>query len=104
MELNSLGVRRLKRYAPILKVYGGTLHYDGNEQDDELRANRMGQIRKFLLACGLETDAFAVEEGLAGGAGLRAAEASEIRKAKEAELELYRAHVDQASEGGSSGS
>ena len=80
-ELNALGVRRLMRYASILKVYGGTLRYDGPEPDQELRENRLEQIRGFLAASGLEPDQFEVDQGMAGGAGMAAAESVDVRKA-----------------------
>ncbi len=80
-ELNALGVRRLMRHASILKVYGGTLRYDGTEADRELRKDRVEQIREFLVASGLEPDQFDVEQGMAGGSGIAATEALGIRKA-----------------------
>lgn len=79
-ELTTTGVRRLTRYASILKTYGGTLHYDGLDDEEKLGKNRMEQIREFLVSAGLGADAFQVELGVAGGPGLNATEVSEINK------------------------
>jgi len=103
MELNSLGVYRLKRYAAILKVYGGTLRYDGAETEEELKANRMGQVRQYLVACGLDADQFEVEAGMAGGAGLKGTEAVNVRKATDftpGEVARYRSQVGSGGGGG----
>jgi hypothetical protein len=78
-ELNSLGVRRLTRYAEFLKVYGGSLCYDGADEGG-LRQKRLDQIESFLLACGVESGTFTVNTGYAGGMGLAATEASAIRE------------------------
>lgn len=79
-ELNSLGARRLKRYATLLKVYGGELTYDGVEDSEEMAEHRVGQIKQYLVACGLGPDNFTVAVGPAGGRGFRAGEAEETRK------------------------
>jgi len=80
-ELNALGVRRLMRLASILRVYGGTIRYDGDDPDRQLRQRRTDEIEAFLAASGLEPDLFTVEQGLAGGEGMAASEAVEIRRA-----------------------
>lgn len=80
-ELNALGVRRLTRMAEVLKVYGGTVMYDGTESDRDLRKDRMDKIRSYLVSCGLASNRFNVEPGFAGGAGMDADEAIAIRKA-----------------------
>ena len=80
-ELNALGVRRLMRLASILGVYGGTIRYDGDGPDRQLRQDRTDEIEAFLAASGLEPGLFAVEQGLAGGEGMAASEAVEIRRA-----------------------
>lgn len=80
-ELNALGVRRLTRLAEILKVYGGTVYYDGTDAERDLRQDRIEKIRSFLVACGLNASRFNVEQGFAGGAGAHADEAIAIRKA-----------------------
>lgn len=78
-ELNSLGVRRLKRYATLLKVYGGELHYDGIEDKPELADQRVYQIQQYLLASGVGPDFVAVSVGCAGGSGMNAAESGDVR-------------------------
>jgi hypothetical protein len=80
-ELNALGVRRLTRCAEILKVYGGKVVYDGTEEEQDLRKDRIERIRSFLVSCGLSSAQFQVEQGMAGGAGMDAEEAGSIRKA-----------------------
>lgn len=83
-ELNANGVRRLTRYASILRTYGGSLRYDGRETDSRLRESRIDQIESFLLACGLEEGTFSVDAGVADGSGMDAFEASDIRAATRA--------------------
>lgn len=78
-ELNSLGVRRLRRYAELLSIYGGTLHYDGSESE-EMVEGRISRIESFLLAMGLNDTQFSVDHGMAGGEGMRASEAMLVRE------------------------
>ena len=78
-ELNSLGVRRLKRFASLLDIYGGTLRYDGVEADPQLRAARMQKLSEFLVDAGIKKDRFNVAEALAGGVGMAGGEALLIR-------------------------
>jgi hypothetical protein len=80
-ELNANGVRRLKRYVQILKIYGGTLRYDGVSDAAPLVQGRMEQIKEFLLAQGLEPDRVQVKRALAGGEGMNASEAIVVREA-----------------------
>lgn len=80
-ELNGKGVRRLSRYASILRTYGGTLNYDGNTDPDALAEERLDRISDFLVAAGVERDQFTVARGMAGGAGMAAVEAGQIRTA-----------------------
>lgn len=80
-ELNALGVRRLIRMAKLLKTYGGSVFYDGTEPNRELRQDRAERIEAFLAASGLDANQFAVEQGPAGGRGLDASEAVDIREA-----------------------
>lgn len=80
-ELNSLGVRRLNRYAEILKIYGGTLRYDGLDDPDEMVKQRLERIKGMLVAGGVEADKFEVVQAMGGGPGLRAAEAIAAREA-----------------------
>jgi hypothetical protein len=81
-ELNSTGVRRLTRYAEILKCYGGTLKYDGVEEQ-ELMKPRLARLEDFLACSGVPKDKFKVEAGLAGGTGGRADEAIANNQSKE---------------------
>lgn len=80
-ELNSLGARRLDRYAALLEIYGGTLHYDTGLTDEELVKARIGRMKDFLATTGIPADKIDVEEGLASGRGLIAPEAIVIRAA-----------------------
>ena len=79
VDLNGMGVSRLKRYVTVLKVYGGTLNYCGNEQDRPLTYARIESIKNYLVASGMAEDQFTVNEGMAGGSGMRASEAIAIR-------------------------
>ena len=78
-ELNGTGARKLKRMAPLLKVYGGTVHYTGFRDSDQLVQQRVEQIRDFLLAEGVEGDSFEVVLAMAGGEGMDASEAIDVR-------------------------
>lgn len=78
-ELNALGMRRLSRYAELMKEYGGTLHYDGVKDPDALADGRKDCIRAYLVSSGLEPGSFNVERGISGGDTFRASEASTIR-------------------------
>lgn len=80
-ELNSLGVRRLKRLVQILKIYGGTVRYDGVTDNPKTASARIGEIKSFMLAQGLEADRIEVAPALAGGEGMNAAEAILVRQA-----------------------
>jgi len=80
-ELNANGIRRLKRYAQILKLYGGTLRYDGVSDAAGLVQGRMEQVKEFLLAQGLERDRVEVKRALAGSEGMNASEAIAVREA-----------------------
>ncbi len=80
-ELNGTGVRRLDRYVSIMKIYGGTLNYDGVNDEPPLLKDRMKRIEDYLASAGLERQKYTVKQGLAGGAGMNAKEAGEIRRA-----------------------
>ncbi len=80
-QLNALGARRLNRYVDILKIYGGTLHYDGAEPDQKMVDDRVDRIRTYLADAGLLDDEVIVEAGMPGGRGMNADEAVDIRQA-----------------------
>ncbi len=79
-ELNSLGARRLNRLAEILKIYGGTVRYDGTTDDAKLASDRISQIKEYLLARGLEANRMEIKRAMAGGEGMNASEAILIRQ------------------------
>lgn len=79
-ELNSLGVRRLNRYATLLKVYGGPLHYDGVEDEKEVADQRVYRIEQYLVSAGVGPDLFSVDVAPAGGKGMQGTESAEIRR------------------------
>ncbi len=79
VELNSLGVRRLNRYATLLKVYGGQLHYDGLDDEESFAKQRIEHIKDYLVASGVGPDNFSVDWGIAGGNDMRGSEASIAR-------------------------
>ncbi len=78
-ELNSLGGRRLERYAKLLKVYGGKLWYDTALQDRELVNARIDHVKDFLVLAGVERGRIDVVVGMPGGQGISAEEAIQIR-------------------------
>jgi hypothetical protein len=80
-ELNSLGARRLDRYAALLELYGGTLHYDAGINDAELVNARIDRMKDFLATTGIPSDRIDVDEGMATGRGLNSIEAIVIRAA-----------------------
>lgn len=79
VELNASGARRLKRYATLLKVYGGELNYDGVDDPPALAEQRVLQIRDFLTAEGVGPDQVTVAVAVAGGRGMRSGEAEAAR-------------------------
>ncbi|MBP7933231.1 MAG: hypothetical protein KA354_01170 [Phycisphaerae bacterium] len=83
-ELNALGVRRLNRYAEILKIYGGTLRYDELDGSDEMVKQRMDRIKGMLTSNGVEADKIKVVQAMAGGPGMRAGEAIVARESSSA--------------------
>lgn len=83
-ELNALGARRLNRYTEILKIYGGTLRYDGLDDSDEMVKRRLEQIKSMLTANGVGADKFEVVQAMSGGPGMRATEALVAREATHA--------------------
>lgn len=78
-ELNALGVRRMKRLAEILKIYGGTLRYDSLEEAESMAKGRMEQIEGFLAAQGVDPEAMEIVRATAGGPGMDADEAILVR-------------------------
>jgi uncharacterized membrane protein YgcG len=80
-ELNANGVRRLERYATIMKTYGGTLRYDGVDEGEQIQRDRIQRIEDYLANAGVPRDSYRVESGLAGGRGMNAEESIKIRHA-----------------------
>ncbi len=80
-ELNALGMRRLTRMAEILKIYGGTIFYDGTDAEIDLRKDRVEKIRLYLTSCGVDASCFKVERGFADGSGIDGDESMAIRAA-----------------------
>ncbi|UCG33335.1 MAG: hypothetical protein JSU68_01645 [Phycisphaerales bacterium] len=77
-ELNGLGARRLNRYAQLLAVYGGTLHYDTElDGSDPLIQKRVEHAVEYAKLAGLDPDKFEIVVGHPGGRGVRATDAIE---------------------------
>jgi len=74
-QVNSLGTRRLNRYAELLQGIGGTVHYDGGASDDPLTESRVTTIKEYLATAGLDMKSVTVEAGLSRGRGARASDA-----------------------------
>lgn len=80
-ELNANGVRRLNRLVEILEVYGGTVAYDGFDDEESLQDERLETLREYILGKGIEAECFEVKMGLAGGRGMDASESIRAREA-----------------------
>ena len=80
-ELNANGVRRLERYATIMKTYGGTLRYGGVDDEEQIQRDRIQRIEDYLANAGVPRDSFRVEAGLAGGRGMNSEESIKVRHA-----------------------
>lgn len=79
--LNSLGARRLDRYAGLLKDLGGTIRYDTEmAESDPLVAERLTAIRSYLAAAGADMRRVSVEYGPPPEADMTAEEAIVARK------------------------
>lgn len=75
-ELNGLGARRLNRYAQLLGVYGGTLHYDTElDVNDPLINRRMEHAAEYVKLAGLDPDKFEIVVGAPRGRGMPGHEA-----------------------------
>jgi outer membrane protein OmpA-like peptidoglycan-associated protein len=77
--LNSLGARRLDRFATLLKAYGGSLHYDTGIQNADLIKARLESVRTYLAAAGVDMDTVTVSTGPVMVAGMGAREAMQAR-------------------------
>lgn len=73
--LNSLGARRLDRYACLLKDMGGTLNYDTTLYEQDMIEKRMENIRRYLDAAGAGEDVIKVACGAVRTEGMTAQEA-----------------------------
>ena len=69
-ELNSLGLRRLDRYGALMKIYGGTLHYETEIVDGDAIGRRLQRVMEYLTGVGIEEGRISVETGLARGRGM----------------------------------
>ncbi len=78
--LNSLGERRLERYADLLEIHGGTLHYQATTLDKGFNEARMASISTFLAETGIAGDRITIEPGLSMGRGIAAVEAIQIKE------------------------
>lgn len=80
-ELNGTGIRLLKRYATLMKLYGGTLRYNSIDDPAALANGRVSEVTQFLLAEGVPANKMTVSVGLPGGRGMSSDEAVAVRKA-----------------------
>lgn len=69
-ELNSLGLRRLDRYGSLMKIYGGTLHYETDIVEKDAISRRLQHVMDYLAGVGIEKDRIGVQTGLARGRGM----------------------------------
>jgi hypothetical protein len=73
--INSLGARRLNRYADLLLEIGGTIHYDTSETDEALIDARIAKVQDFLAHAGMDPAKVTVERGMSRGRTTPAREA-----------------------------
>jgi hypothetical protein len=71
-QINSLGARRLNRYAELLLNIGGTIHYDTSERDEGLVDARVETVREYLVDAGADLSKVQVVPGLPRGRETRA--------------------------------
>lgn len=93
-HLSGLGVRRLNRYAELLESYGGTVHLDTVEANEQLKQARVSAISTHLASAGLNMSNVRVETGMAQGRGLDAPSAIRV---------LAEGTVDDADKGSAGG-
>lgn len=79
-DLNSLGARRLDRYAALLKESGGQLAYDTQLTDAKVVQARLASIKVYLEAAGADPCKITVVQGPCGEAPMSADEASMVRQ------------------------
>ena len=77
--LNSLGEERLHRLAGLLELYGGTIRFSTDVEDEELIRTRTDAIVAFLKQEGADTTANVLKRDMPGGRGMDAAQAILIR-------------------------
>jgi hypothetical protein len=71
-QINSLGARRLNRYAELMLNIGGTIHYDTSERDENLVDARVETVREYLADAGADLSKVEVVPGLPRGRETRA--------------------------------
>jgi hypothetical protein len=94
-QINSLGARRLNRYAELLLNIGGTIHYDTAERDESLVEARLDTVREYLTDAGADLGKIDVVPGLPRGRETRATTAIQ---------NMEKASSDNASQSSSSSS
>lgn len=77
--LSTVGEERVSRLAQLLDAYGGTIRFNSDETDKELRGARLETVRRHLADAGLDTTAEIVRDDLPGGRGMDAGEAVLIK-------------------------
>ncbi len=79
-EINSLGARRLSRYARLLETYRIPVRYDTAMDDEAMVEQRMQHVREYLQVAGLAPDRIEVIRADAGAKGMAAEESIMARK------------------------
>ncbi len=77
-ELNTLGERRLERYARLLSDSGGTLSFQSSTTDKEFNEARVASITRFLAEAGIARERITAQVGLRKSTGMRAEEAIQV--------------------------
>lgn len=79
-DLSGTGVARLERYCELLATSGGTIHYDSGGTDQELVKARLASAKSFVSQAMPGVKDIQIVQGMPGGRGMNAKEASEARK------------------------
>ncbi len=74
-ELSGVGEARLERLAKLLNVYGGTVRYETQLDDEAQSRQRLEHVREYLALIGCNMDRVEVAIMMSGGRGMPGEEA-----------------------------
>lgn len=102
-QLSPLGEQRLERLAELISAYGGQVRYSTDNEDTQLVARRLREIKRFLGEAGVDTTGQIVVLDHPGGSGMMGTEAVLIKK-EEGTYKPKRGSKGSAQRGDSAGS